>query len=507
MKAMKKTVLFFAVLMGALCLASCHKPEGDDLDDLYYEGDSTLFFFNAQGNVDYADFTVWTKPLYQKIQVDQLELHWLEKPLDTVTPQPPTPNDTVTPGGSVEPDPGDTTGGKAAGKDQVHVLIEKTTVLEGDWEASYQAFDLKPATTYQYFLVVNDLFGAHWSDTLEFTTRPSLDTLSMPSVTTDSAKLVNSQPCFYGSVKTHWRALDATKGFVLGIRYGLTNDALDQNLTNFVIDLPASGTITQPTDGDSVLCVFHCAAPLLDSCWYQAYVEDSWGNEFVSDTMLQYSTAAPRAVWVGDGVYIGGATQVTFRGNSDYKGGEDLSMIKRGFCWAKHPNPTLADSVWCDPAQPLEWLKKYEYHLTGLQADTRYYGKVFLMLNDPDSTLIWSEEKTFKTNLPVGVTIDEPTNITSNSMDLSATMGLTAYGVEECGFIWRERPNENDNNPVTFGNLQNSTLATRDTVGLNLRFTATATDLKPKQQYVMAAYVKFTNGETSLSASIRPSTE
>ena len=104
-------------------------------------------------------------------------------------------------------------------------------------------------------------------------------------VTTDSVRIVENELYFYGSVRTHWRALNELTGYTLGIRYGATADQLDQELRDFVIDNYESGYITEPDNGDTVTCVFHCPSPLLDSCWYQAFVVDSWGNEYVSDTM------------------------------------------------------------------------------------------------------------------------------------------------------------------------------------------------------------------------------
>ena len=489
---MKKSILYFAVLLGAICLAlaSCKKPEGDDLDDLVLSNDTVgMFHLGAVGNVDYADFTI-SYALAKEAQIEKLELHWFEKPLDSLAPD--TPEVPVDSTGT-----GDTVVGRASYQDAVQVLVEKETILETGWARHYQAFGLKPGTTYCYFLVVEDLLGHKTSDTLEFTTTTIADATMFTKVTTDSARLVASQPCFYGSVNTHWRALDETKGFVLGIRYGLTLDTLDQVLTNFVIDVPASGTITQPAGGgDRIDCVFHCAAPVMDSCWYQAFVVDSWGNEFFADTILQYSTEAPKAVWVKN-PQIGGSTQVTLNGNSDYKGGEDVSMKKRGFCWAKHPNATLSDSVWYDPAQPLEWLKKYEYHLTGLDPATNYYCKVFLVLDDADSTTCYSEEKMFTTLSPVELTMRDPSNITAHTADLTAVVGATDLQVEERMFLWRKINGPTDTGVLTFANAGENVMGGQPHE--DGTFTATLEGLEVKQEYVVGAYIKLKNGEESFS--------
>ncbi|MBP5573067.1 MAG: hypothetical protein J6X40_02755 [Bacteroidales bacterium] len=486
--------------MGAICLAlaSCKKPEGDDLDDLVLSNDTVgMLHLGAVGNVDYADFTI-SNALAKKVQIEKLELHWFEKPLDSLVPD--TPEVPVDSTGT-----GDTVGVRASYQDVIRLLIENPTTLEVGWEKHYRLFGLKPGTSYCYFLVVEDLLGRKTSDTLEFATKTIADATMFTRVTADSVRLVESQPCFYGSVNTHWRALEEsvmnpdstfTDGFVLGFQYGLTADTLDQVLTNYVIDYPASGFISEPAEGDMVFCVFHCAAPVMDSCWYRAYVRDSWGNEFVSDTILQYSTEAPKAVWWKD-PQVGGSTQVTLYGNSSYKGGDDMSMKKRGFCWAKHPNVTLSDSVWYDPEQPLEWLKRYEYHLTGLDPATNYYCRVFLVLDGADSTTRYSEEKMFTTLSPVELTMRDPSNITAHTADLTAVVGATDLQVEERTFLWRKINGPTDTGVLTFANAGENVMGGQPHD--DGTFTATLVGLEEKQEYVVGAYIKLKNGEERFS--------
>lgn len=470
---MKKSILFFVTLVGLLCFASCQKPEGDDFNSSFAGTDSTgLFQWKVAPNVDFADIFVKSSlpDTLKKVNVNEMTLYCFERPADT------------------------TTSGKS---DIILRLIEKPIEITKTWEIMGRVGGLLPEKDYGCFLQVDDFFGIHNSDTVYFATKGT--TGGSVLVTTDSAKIdgENNELFLYGSVRSHFRALDTTK-LELKFRYGSFKDNMDNVLTNYVIDYCGD------TVADTVTIDFHCSMPLVDSCWYQAFVKDSWENEYSSTDTLLYSNKSPEAVWAKD-IVVEGSTKATLYGNSEYHGGEVITLKKRGFCYAEHPNPTMTDSVWYDDGV-LEWNKKYSHTLTGLKPNTKYYCRVFLMLTDEVNDAIFNaEEKDFTTENPVTVTLDMPSDITPTSVELRATIEETQHEIEACKFLWREINNPNDQGILTFENAGDNVIDCM--LNEDLTFVALIENLKPAQKYVFGAYIKLTNGEESFSNTQQVSTE
>ena len=477
---MKKSILFFATLVGLLCFASCQKPEGDNFDssfvDVDADGVSAVFRWSVTPNVDFADCNVQAfLGDSSSIQVFKMTLRYFESPVDSASIA-------------------------SASQDTVDVkMIDTPTTINKGWKDKVQLNGLKPGTHYACYLEYEDFFGFHKSNEQTFETKGTMGGSVL--VTTDSAKItgVTNMLCFYGTVRTHYRALDTT-ALEIWFKYGWNDSVLDNEVNNYVID-----HISDPVE-DTVYCKFHCSMDMVDSCWYQAYVKDAWGHQYSSDNVMEFSNEAPKAVWAKN-IEVLGSTMATLTGNSEYHGGEDMTVRKRGFCYAEHPNPTVADStasVWYDNGT-LSWNNKFSYTLTGLKPNTRYYCRVFLMLTDEVNDALYSEERDFTTESPVELTLADPFNITATTVDLKATVGETQHEIEVCKFLWREINNPNDQGLLTFDNALANVIDCM--LGEDDTFVATIENLKPAQKYVFGAYIKLKNGEESYSNTHQVSTE
>lgn len=462
---MKKTVLFFATLVGLLCFASCQKPEGDDFDTSFAGTDTTgVFRWRVTPNVDFADCDVEAfLGDSTSIEVFEMKLRCFEAPVDSASQA-------------------------SASQDTMEMKMIKTpTKINKGWKNKAQLNGLKPGTHYACYLEYEDFFGLHKSEIRAFETKGTSGGSVL--VTTDSAKItgLTNMLCLYGSIRTHFRALDTT-ALEIWFKYGWNDSVLDNELNNYVID-----QISDPVQ-DTVVCKFHCSMDMVDSCWYRAYVKDAWGHEFSAENVMEYSNEAPKAVWAKN-IEVNGSTIVTLTGNSEYHGGEDMTLRKRGFCYAEHPNPTLSDSVWYDNGT-LTWNNKFSHTLTGLKTGTRYYCRVFLMLTDAVEDALFSEERMFETENPVLVTLDEAYDNTASSFNLRATVGDNNHAVTECGFIWRKKNGPNDPATLTYQNMEGAALGVMNE---NNQFVGMVTDLLPGQKYYVKAYIKLDNGEESFS--------
>ena len=252
---MKKSILFFFVMLaGVLCFSSCQKPEGDDVNDLFLGNDaSSLFRWKMLPKVDYADVEVSIN--FKKDTVAIVDLMKICYCLES-----------------------DTLFKKLN-------LIEKETSIIGSKPLVMKARieGLEPDTTYKYYFCLKDFFGEHKSDTYVMRTKNTNN--GHAQVTTDSIQVIenedNGELRFYGSVRTHYKALQRSK-LELKFRYGNIKTVLDNELTNFMIDRMSD------TINDTVTCVYYCTMPNeIDSCWYRAFVKDAWGNDFESlDTLF-----------------------------------------------------------------------------------------------------------------------------------------------------------------------------------------------------------------------------
>jgi len=255
---MKKSILFFFVMLaGALCFSSCQKPEGDDVNDLFLGNDaSSMFRWEMLPNVDYADVEVTVSFKKDTVAiVDLVKICYC-----------------------LESDP--------KVKKELN-LIEKETTIIGSKPLVMKARieGLEPDTTYKYCVCLKDFFGEHQSDTCVMRTKKTNN--GHARVTTDSIQIVkqedNEELWFYGSVRTHYKALQRSK-IELKFRYGDYKTVLDNELTSFTIDRMSD------TINDTVTCEYHCTMPNeIDSCWYRASVKDAWGNNLESVETLFFN--------------------------------------------------------------------------------------------------------------------------------------------------------------------------------------------------------------------------
>ncbi len=169
-------------------------------------------------------------------------------------------------------------------------------------------------------------------------------------------------------------------------------------------------------------------------------------------------------------------TSAICHGEVSADGGAEVTS--RGFCYALHENPTMADSVLlCG-----EGMGAFEGTLTGLADDTRYYVKAFATNR---VGTVYGSQKTFITlltgSLPEVTTL-EVTDITQTT----ATGGgnVTSSGnadVTERGICW-----STSHNPTTSGNHASSGTGTGS-------FTVNMTGLTAGTTYYVRAYAKAKN--------------
>ena len=166
-------------------------------------------------------------------------------------------------------------------------------------------------------------------------------------------------------------------------------------------------------------------------------------------------------------------TSAVCHGEVSADGGAEVTS--RGFCYALHENPTMADSVLlCG-----EGTGAFEGTLTGLAEDTRYYVKAFATNR---VGTVYGSQKTFKTLLTVNlpeVTTLEVTDITQTT----ATGGgnVTSSGnseVTERGICW-----STSHNPTTSDSHKSSGSGTGS-------FTVDMTGLTANTTYYVRAYAK-----------------
>ncbi len=170
-------------------------------------------------------------------------------------------------------------------------------------------------------------------------------------------------------------------------------------------------------------------------------------------------------------------TSAICHGEVSADGGAEVTS--RGFCYALHENPTMADSVLlCG-----EGMGAFEGTLTGLAEDSRYYVKAFA--NNRVGT-VYGSQKTFITlltgSLPEVTTL-EVTDITQTT----ATGGgnVTSSGnadVTERGICW-----STSHNPTTSGSHASSGTGTGS-------FTVEMTGLTANTTYYVRAYAKNSAG-------------
>lgn len=466
---MKRSILFFAALVGLICFASCQKPEGDDPNDIFIGGDSSLFQWKVTPNVDYADLIVKAclNDTTASIDVFSMTFVCFEATAEADSTE------------------SDTTHSRLG--DLKLELIKEFTNVEKDWRTEGKLEGLTPGTTYKCYMKMEDFFGIHISDTGSFITKGTIG--GTVQVGTDSVKVdADNNLLFYGSVRTHYRALDST-GVELKIKYGDTDSTLNDVLTNYVID-----EMTEPVN-DTVVCKYHCSMTMVDSCWYQAAFKDFWGKEYVSDTVMRYSNESPHAVWAKTPT-VEGSTMVTLKGICDYHGAQGYVLKEHGFCYMEGEGvPTIADSVWLDTSTH-DWNKSFSHTLTELKPNTTYSCRVFFKLGA--FNYYYSEEvKTFTTEEIVQVLFDEPSEITATSMSLRATVGETGRHIDSCRFIWREINNDQDQGFLTLQNMTGNAYCLYNEEDHS--FESMIEELKSNQLYLLGAYIRLDNGEMSFS--------
>ena len=464
---MRKYIFFLAALIGLICFASCQKPGGNDPNDVFIgEGDASLFVCKVTPNVDFADLEVKANFKETKVEVFSMSFVYFE---DAATSERENSIETET----VE-----------------LKLIEKSTLIDEDWEWKDQIENLKPGTAYNYYLRMEDFYGIHESKK-QFVTKGTIGGAVL--VTTDGVEVDSDNNLrFYGSVRTHFRALEGS-GVELKIKYSDTDPTLADVaqinvLSNYDID-----ETTDPVN-DTEVCKYHCSAPMMDLCWFQAAFKDAWGNEYVADSIVQYNNELPRAIWVKPPT-VEGATKVTLKGNCVYHGAPPCVLRKHGFCYMEGNGvPTISDYV-CYDETTQEWNKSFTQTLTNLKPNTMYSCRVFFKLA-AFGTYYSDEVKTFTTEDVVNVTFDEPSNILSTSMELQATIDATEREVESCRFIWREINNDQDPGTLTLDNMEDGVYCLLE----GHSFKTTIEELKPDQMYLLAAYIRMDNGEVWFSA-------
>ncbi len=136
------------------------------------------------------------------------------------------------------------------------------------------------------------------------------------------------------------------------------------------------------------------------------------------------------------------ATSVACTANATYDGG--FSITEKGFCWATHNNPTIANNHTISGSS----LGVFSANISGLSPNTTYYIRAFAKNS---AGVGYSEQRTFTTlnGLPT-VTTKNVSNITSSSAQCGGNISSDGgFSITKRGVCFSTSPNPTINNTHT----------------------------------------------------------
>lgn len=447
-----KRINCFLALVCLLLMASCQKPEGTLPGSWMSSGDSGPVRCSVNGNLDYAVYDVTINlegTTIDQLQLNKLDLHYF-----------------------------------MTGQGQEKSLtILSDTVLRKNFRKTDTIWGLTPNSSYQYSMLIADFFNEKMSDTLSFHTLP----VNIPSVTLDTAVMMNNLVWCYGTLQYHWRAPVPAESIYPVFMSTKDND----NVAISDVEI-----IQHQRHGDSVTDNFRFSHDLGNETMggFAARVVNSWNVEAWSDTL--FFTLFEISVETGDPQPIG--AQHVWAYGTPHKDSEGVSINKLGFCLAKHYHPTIADLVYDASPGMMVWETPYNIRISDLEPNTDYFIRAYMQINSDSGPIFYGNERAFRTWTDVRVTMVEPDplQVTSTSAFLDASLGnLGNFALHEesmeYGFIWKERDPDNPfNQELSFEDNQYLDYQPCNNLSEG-RFTTMVTSLLSEKKYLVRAYVRF----------------
>jgi hypothetical protein len=287
---------------------------------------------------------------------------------------------------------------------------------------------LLPNTTYHVRAFVANDNGTVYGNEVSFTSGAELATLSTSTVTNIHANSAE----FGGNIITPGLPPYTERGFVWAT-------SQEPTITN------STGKQTAEINSNTAFSIH--AVNLASSTIYHvcAYAQNSHGISY--GNVISFSTEGISSEVITSSVSDIGISSAVLHGNITVEGSPTYS--EKGFCYGINSNPTIADNKKIVAAQGTG---AYLYNLSGLEYQTTYYVKAYVIQN---GTVLYGNVVSFKTIwVNTAVTTSAVTNIDITSATLHANItaaGNPAY--TERGFCYgtNSTPTIADNRYTIFG--------------------------------------------------------
>jgi hypothetical protein len=216
------------------------------------------------------------------------------------------------------------------------------------------------------------------------------------------------------------------------------------------------------------------------------YVKPFISNDFGIFIGIDYSITTKDGLFsVGKTKVVSDYTEASFEAEVDNGNDPTVTIIERGFCWAKTANPTIADSVLkCGSS-----VGKFAGTIYNIAAQQEYYVCAYAINNFGMTTYGDIESFTTKTDVPTVRT--EPVDVTkmiSGNVEIKGVIlngGRTA--VNYSGLCWST--SNNDPNGGTYSHI-NVVAGVGETMTVNL------SNLRGGTRYYYCAFAKNDDGIT-----------
>jgi uncharacterized protein YjiK len=307
--------------------------------------------------------------------------------------------------------------------------------------------NLSNNTTYYYRAFALNQRGVGYGKSLTFTTRPDI-----PTVFTDTvANLTTTSATAKGEIRFNGGVPILTKGICWGLEPDpvISGNKLNSSINSDKFSVSISGLLP------NTLYYYRAFAINSEGTGYGA------GKTFKTRISLPAVTSTPAAGITYKRAVVGGT--ITSAGNG--------TIIERGVCWSRQPNPNLKDSVFLigkgDGA--------FTGVLTGLTHNVKYYAKAYC-INEIDTAFGSQIDFTTPSALPLVRTL--------------ALHDLTSYTCEVDGQILETGGSPVTKKGICWGPNHNPDLSgehTNDGTGPS-DFTGLLTDLAANTKYYYRAY-------------------
>lgn len=489
---MKKMRIILGLLICAMMICSCNKPNAGDDPGAWMATDSIHLLGNCSvvGDLDLAVYTITLNPAAvhaEKVQLERVELIYRmgTQVLDS-----------------------------AAWDNVSRAVILKDTVLNSAYQHTDTLWNLIPGQTYSYRLVMSDGVFYDTTNVKTFQTENAMG----PHVTVDTMYLSGGRVTCLASVDAHWRSLMEDPGYTLSIFWGTDSLAIDQEMEEIEVVYDSIVDHTK-TIGFTGSVAFDADTSL----WFRAYVKDSWEQEEWSEAVHYVISDQPYVTIVKHDKL--GPVSFSLKGNA-VQGVNDVSLYRCGFCYGTTSHPTLNSMV--VEANPAQW-GAFTCVLSELDYSTTYYYRAFLQINDEFGPVYYSngigQFSTDSQVVPISLEMIDLADVYTNPMlpiplleptkayVVAKILNGTLTDVREYGFVWELKAG-NDGDELTLENCVGHTTGIDATQlppvfavipgipDLTNAFFQQLTGMESGTEYWVKAYAKFSGREVVYSSPI-----